>query len=179
MDGEEPYALYAAHYGFAQADALDASPQVEAAAAYDPVGESGLYSAFDEDDEWGTTVAGQATPADGESAGAGSAPMAAARSLPPASGRDWSAEFAEVLTLPARTTEQRFAKAKAMHALVRMFTSESTRVARAIVEDLALPDSAKRVTPLAGAGGVAGGQKYRCGNVFFKFATHDAFGIYG
>jgi hypothetical protein len=31
---------------------------------------------------------------------------------------------------------------------------------------------------LAGAGGVAGGEKFLCGNVFLKFAR-DAYGVYG
>ena len=65
-------------------------------------------------------------------------------------------------------------------ALLRLsdeFCETAQRIGRIIIDELSLPNSKKTYKP-RDMGGVAGGQKYLEGGVFFKFAR-DAFGLYG
>jgi hypothetical protein len=91
---------------------------------------------------------------------------------------DWTAQLDAALQMPSSDTTQRLAKATAIFSVVRRFTATCERLAQVIIADVWLPPTYRRIPPLAGAGGVAGGEKYLCGNIFLKFAR-DFHGVYG
>jgi hypothetical protein len=58
------------------------------------------------------------------------------------------------------------------HASRQMFQESAVSVCRLLIEDQYRPDKEKRMQSVAGAG-IMGGEKFKVGNVFFKFARDD------
>ena len=76
---------------------------------------------------------------------------------------DWLALLEAALALPAVDASQRVAKAIALHGLVRRFTACVGTLGAAVIGDVGLPAAARRLRPMAAAGGIAGGEKYLVG----------------
>ena len=153
-----------------------ATVSVPSTAGVPPPPPPALYSTFHTaDDVVAATMAGAACDA---------AVMAATGSTTPPpvdlgdAHTEWSSLLDAALQLPTSDVEQRLAKATAIHSVVRRFTAACERLARVIIDDVELPPHARRIPPLATAGGVAGGEKYLVGNIFLKFAR-DFHGVYG
>jgi len=92
--------------------------------------------------------------------------------------RDWNREFQAIYDLELSSFGEVIAKSRQLDSLNREFCAFSRAVAELIVKDLSLPVSKRLIPPFATQQGIAGGLKYRVGNVFFKFAT-DCHGLYG
>mgnify|MGYP005990754873 CR=1 FL=1 len=97
--------------------------------------------------------------------------------LAQASAVDWARRLEQVLQLPSETALDILLRSIALHQLTGDFEAVCTVVASEIVAQLAKPVQHWRITPADSVGGVAGGQKFVVGNIFFKFARDS--GIYG
>lgn len=64
-----------------------------------------------------------------------------------------------------------------MHTLTANFRNDAIMYGRVIISEVALPVEQKTIKPLE-ASGILGGDKYRVGSVYFKFAV-DRLGIFG
>jgi len=67
-----------------------------------------------------------------------------------------------------------------MNALIRDFQAFAVGVATIIVQEnnAGTPLDQRKVPPMSGVNGIAGGEKFLKGNVFFKF-SRDKHGLYG
>ncbi|GAB5366103.1 hypothetical protein AAMO2058_001115800 [Amorphochlora amoebiformis] len=83
---------------------------------------------------------------------------------------DWNARFQAI------EDSNEDGRIVAMSSLIQEFWKEAVPVARTIIEEFAVPAARKTYKPF-GAGGLAGGEKYKVGSLFFKFAN-DWQGIY-
>ncbi len=90
---------------------------------------------------------------------------------------DWSARLESVLRRPVSSTDLHLSRSVALHQLTSEFEAVCTVIAAEIVSQLARPSDTWVLPPTESVGGVAGGQKYIIGNIFFKFARDT--GIYG
>jgi len=90
---------------------------------------------------------------------------------------DWTQRLEAVLELPADSKADNLARSIALHALTSEFEAVCTVIAAEIVAQLARPAGEWHLPAADSMGGVAGGQKFVVGNIFFKFARDS--GIYG
>mmetsp|Transcript_40667 Transcript_40667/g.127234 ORF Transcript_40667/g.127234 Transcript_40667/m.127234 type:complete len:748 (-) Transcript_40667:432-2675(-) len=93
-------------------------------------------------------------------------------------GTDWCRRFREALELPSDSDDELHAKCAAMSSLARDFTCQAETYARIIISERHLPLREKTIRPDESIGGFAGGQKYLCQNILFKFAVDDR-GLFG
>lgn len=85
--------------------------------------------------------------------------------------------YQEYLDMPTDTERQRFVRARRIHTIVQQFTLEATRIGRTIISERDVPNERKSIHPV-NAGGIAGGEKYVVGDLFFKYVA-DFDGLYG
>eukprot|EP01125_Pyxidicula_operculata_P011795 TRINITY_DN385_c1_g1_i1.p1 TRINITY_DN385_c1_g1~~TRINITY_DN385_c1_g1_i1.p1 ORF type:complete len:1249 (+),score=314.60 TRINITY_DN385_c1_g1_i1:1159-4905(+) len=85
---------------------------------------------------------------------------------------DWNRQFREIMSLPDSAEKYR-----SLSRLAKDFVHASKLYAKIIISELYLPDDKKTIKPVQ-LGGVAGGDKYICQGILFKFAL-DLAGIYG
>jgi len=78
--------------------------------------------------------------------------------------RDWNSEFQEALDLPEG--KQRY---RVLSHLARDFVYTSKQYGKIIIAEYFLPNHQKTIKPFL-AGGIAGGDKFQCASIFFKFA---------
>lgn len=99
-------------------------------------------------------------------------------SPPPASGREWNAQFQSLLD---RVTDERILNEArvfdSISALATDFHFCAVSLGKIIISEKFLPDAQKTIKPVD-MGGVAGGTKYLVNNIIFKFAI-DHQGLYG
>ncbi len=86
--------------------------------------------------------------------------------------RDWYKELRQVLDQPAVTPVALHERQVALSILSRQFAQSCLPIANTIVQELELAPSLRTIKP-ANIGGVAGGTKFRVGNVLFKFAVDN------
>lgn len=100
--------------------------------------------------------------------------------VPPAPARDpmWNERMQRLFEVPAAGPTERHARDAAVRALVDEFVGHARGVAVVIVDEMGSPDERRSVPPLRGGPGVAGGEKFMHGGVFYKLAR-DHMGIYG
>lgn len=87
--------------------------------------------------------------------------------------KNWNKEFWKLVRLP--DSEIKF---QAMKALAQDFVFTSETYGRLIISEMYLPVSEKTVHPLK-LGGIAGGQKFVCQGILFKFAMDVALDAHG
>lgn len=90
--------------------------------------------------------------------------------------RDWNEEYQLLEEMNVSTPYDLEQVTKDKENLVAQFLEFSAAVAEVISGEVATPYSDKTLKPLDGAG-IAGGEKFKLGNVFFKFARDDK-GLY-
>ena len=78
--------------------------------------------------------------------------------------RNWNQEYQNLLETPDSVH-----KFKELAHLAHDFVYAATTYAKIIISEQCLPNSRKTIPPIS-VGGVAGGQKYLCQNIMFKFA---------
>jgi hypothetical protein len=101
---------------------------------------------------------------------------ATSSSLPSAAAKDmgWNDEFQYLYEMVCTTPLDATERARRLEKCVAQFVAAATPIAQQIVRELALPNSAKTIPPVAGVGGVAGGVKYLHSNIFYKyFVSHS------
>ena len=79
--------------------------------------------------------------------------------------RSWNEEFQRALNMPEGEK-----KWKALARLGKDFVYCSKTYGKIIITEYHLPDDKKTIPPEKSLGGVAGGEKYLCAGIFFKFA---------
>eukprot|EP00759_Apiculatamorpha_spiralis_P047027 PhF_6_TR42980/c0_g1_i2/m.65498 len=92
--------------------------------------------------------------------------------------RDWNTEYQQLIEFPCLTPHQAHERADRIQRLQEEFRAVATSVAHVIIQE----KHSKRKTfePSMSAGGVAGGDKYIVGNLFFKFcSTAETEKLYG
>ena len=87
--------------------------------------------------------------------------------------RDWNEEFQRLFDEPFFTNEQVNKASAKKSALYQEFLQFSHRVASQLVDQLRLPAQSRRIQPETMRSGYAGGEKFRIGNLFCKFARDD------
>jgi hypothetical protein len=85
--------------------------------------------------------------------------------------RDWAIEFVDALRLPDSK-----AKFETLRNLELDFVYAAQLYGKIIISELSLPVQRKTIKPVS-VGGIAGGEKYVCQNILFKFAV-DIEGLY-
>ena len=95
-----------------------------------------------------------------------------------ASDPNWNERFQRLLEMPTVTPQQEERRAIGIKRMCRAFVDAASRAGRDIIADRSLPVEERRIKPADGMGGVAGGEKYVHGGIFFKFAL-DWKGMYG
>lgn len=94
-----------------------------------------------------------------------------------ARARNWHEEFQRLLERPVTTPADANEQARLMTKLQHAFAAACLPTVVTIVSELHLSSAEKTIRPFA-AGGIAGGVKYVCNNVFFKLQV-DTSGLYG
>lgn len=79
--------------------------------------------------------------------------------------KDWNGQFQELIDQP-----DSFGKFRSLTQLAHDFVYAATSYAKIIISELRLPDECKTIRPCF-LGGLAGGIKYVCHNIMFKFAV--------
>ncbi len=92
--------------------------------------------------------------------------------------RDWNEHFQTVYETPLRSFDEMCSRTTNLNTLSNEFTAFARAMAVRIVRELPLPAARRSIQPIAQQQGVAGGLKFRVGNVFFKYAR-DSYGLYG
>lgn len=90
----------------------------------------------------------------------------------------WSDAFEAAQDMPSDTPRQSFEREKALLGLVCDFERLARRLAAILAAEHGLPADQRILPPTSGLGGIAGGYKVLCGNVFLKTSVDHA-GIYG
>ncbi|GAM25978.1 hypothetical protein SAMD00019534_091530 [Acytostelium subglobosum LB1] len=91
-------------------------------------------------------------------------------------GRNWNGEFQDILKLPAST-----AKFDELTFMAMDFVKTAETYGNIIIKEMFMPNHLKTIKPI-NIGGVAGGAKYICQNILFKFAYDQKIGesyLYG
>jgi len=88
----------------------------------------------------------------------------------------WNKKSTEIIEAMVKDIETRESKVKELEALYSKFVKTAKRLAKIIIVDRNLPFEEKTIKPLDGPG-IAGGEKYAIGGIFFKFAINNN-GIY-
>jgi hypothetical protein len=89
----------------------------------------------------------------------------------------WQTQFEQALQMSCDNAEVRLQRAVQIRKLVSDFSEVALSVGQVIIEEMRLPKKQKTIFPLSGKG-IAGGEKFRVGQMFFKL-VRDVFGIYG
>eukprot|EP00760_Papus_ankaliazontas_P007391 PhM_4_TR13339/c2_g1_i1/m.17529 len=82
--------------------------------------------------------------------------------------RDWNAEFQELIEAPCMSPHDAAERATRIKQLQQEFHDAALPVIYSIVKERT---SVAKTIPLASAGGIAGGDKYFFGNIFFKYCN--------
>jgi hypothetical protein len=91
--------------------------------------------------------------------------------------RDWTREWLEVVHLPQETPSDRVFRSNSIDKISSEFALAASNIATVIIEEFHLLAVQKSIKAVA-AGGIAGGEKYMQGGIFFKFAL-DIHNLYG
>lgn len=81
--------------------------------------------------------------------------------------KDWNKEFQEILAQPDSREKYR-----TLQELGHDFVYAAKTYGKIIISEIELPEDAKTIKSID-AGGIAGGEKYICQSIFFKFVTDN------
>lgn len=92
---------------------------------------------------------------------------------------DWNEQFQQIQAEYYDDYEKELDRLDRLNAFVEKFTAVATEAGRTIISELFLPEESRTIRSItAKVGGIAGGEKYICRGIFFKF-TKDNQGIFG
>jgi Clustered mitochondria/Translation initiation factor eIF3 subunit 135 len=166
-EDEDPYSEY--FYEESAAPAAPVDTGVPAASATQPVGTVGSQGdstalwVLEEEAPGTAIVHGR----DNKTAGAVHGEPSPTKSGKAAAARDWNAEFQELLDLP-----DGWSKYLRLRNLESDFVYAAEAYGRIIIAENVLPDSQKSIRPVS-VGGVAGGSKFICAGILFKFSDNS------